>query len=263
VTGAARASVLLLAVAVAVAVAAAGTRAGAAQAAQPEFTAPVVDEADVIPDDVQRRLDAELVAYEQRSGNQVAVAVVETTGDESLEDYTIDLARAWGVGTEGDDDGVLVLVAYEDRRLRIEVGRGLEDELTDLESGRIIREQMAPRLRARDAGGALEAGTAAIRAALGDEGAAVPPPPQEQRRDRSSGGSWWPLLLFALFAFGSIGGGFGRRRRRFGWGGPFIFGPGLGGFGGGFGRGGGGGFGGGFGGGGGGGFGGGGASGDW
>ena len=230
--------------------------------AQPEFTASIVDEAGVVPDDVERRVRAELDAYAQRSGHQIAVAVVETTGDEALEDYAIDLARAWGVGTEGEDDGVLVLIAAGDRRLRIEVGRGLEGDLTDLEAGRIIREQMTPRLRDEDVGGAVAAGTAAIRAALGDQGAVVPPAAdQPEARDRS-GGSWWPFLVFGLFALGSVGGGIGRRRRRFGWGGPFIFGPGLGGFGG-FGRGGGGGGFGGFGGGGGGGFGGGGASGDW
>jgi uncharacterized protein len=227
---------------------------------RPEFTAPVVDAADVVPDDVEEAVSAELIAYEQRSSNQIAVAVVETTGDESLEDYTIDLAREWGVGTEGDDDGVLVLIAYEDRRLRIEVGRGLEGELTDLESGRIIREQMTPRLREGDVGGAIQAGTAAIRQALGDEGAVVPT--TEPTEDDDRGGFPWPFLLFGLFGLLSIGGGFGRRRRR-GWGFPLVFGPGLGGWGGGgWGGGGGGGFGG-FGGGGGGGFGGGGASGDW
>jgi uncharacterized protein len=225
------------------------------QGRQPEFTAPVVDDADVVPDDVEEAVSVELLAYERRSGRQIAVAVVETTGTQSLEDYSIDLARAWGVGTEGDDDGVLVLIAHEDRRLRIEVGRGLEGELTDLESGRIIREQMTPRLADGDVGGALEAGTTAIRAALGDEGVVAPAPVAPQQDDRR--GIPWPIVLFGLLGLVSIGGRFGRRRGA--WGGPLIFGS-MGGFGGGFGGGGGGG---GFGGGGGGGFGGGGASGDW
>ena len=240
--------------------AAAAPVAGAA-GTQPEFSAPVVDEADAVPDDVERRVSGELLAFEQRSGHQIAVAVIDSTGDDSLEDYAIDLARAWGVGTEGEDDGVLLLIAVDDRRLRIEVGRGLEGELTDLESGRIIREQITPRLRDEDVGGAVSAGTTAIRAALGDRGAAVPPPVTTADEDRRSGGSLWPFLLFGLFALLSMGGGVGRRRRR-GWGVPFILGTGLGGFGGFGGRSGGGGFGG-FGGGGGGGFGGGGASGDW
>jgi uncharacterized protein len=234
--------------------------AAGAGARQPEFTAPVVDDADVVPDDVERAVAAELEAYDRRSGNQIAVAVVQTTGDDSLEDYAIDLARAWGVGTEGEDDGVLVLIAYDDRRLRIEVGRGLEGDLTDLESGRIIREQMTPRLEDGDVGGAVSAGTAAIRQALGDDEAVVPAAPQ--REEDGSRRSSWPLVLFGLLALVSfVGGGMGRRRRGFGWGGPMIFG-GMGGLGG-FGRGGGGGGFGGFGGGGGGGFGGGGASGSW
>ncbi|MDQ2648453.1 MAG: TPM domain-containing protein, partial [Actinomycetota bacterium] len=164
----------------------------AAQDGRPEFTAPVVDAAGVVPPDVEREVSADLVAYEERSGNQIAVAVVETTGDDSLEDYSIDLARAWGVGTEGDDDGVLVLIAYADRRLRIEVGRGLEGELTDLEAGRIIREQMRPRLQQDDVGGAIRAGTQSIRVTLGDSTAAVPPTvaPEEPARK----GSPWPLL---------------------------------------------------------------------
>ena len=234
------------------------TPAGAQE--QLEFTAPVVDDAGVVPDAIEDEVSADLLAYEQRSGRQIAVAVVETTGDRSLEDYAIDLARDWGVGTEGEDDGVLVLIAYDDRRLRIEVGRGLEGELTDLEAGRIIRDHLRPRLQANDPGGAVRAGTQAIRAALGDDAATVPPTTRPPERDGRQG-SPWPLLLFGLIALASFG-GFGRRRRGFGWGVPLIFG-GMGGFGGGRGFGGGGGFGGGFGGGGGGGFGGGGASGDW
>ena len=105
----------------------------------PDFTAPVVDQARVVPDDVEQRVGAGLQDYQRRSGNQVAVAVVRTTGRRSLEDYSIDLAREWGVGTKDKDNGVLLLIAYDDRKLRIEVGRGLEGTLTDLESGRIIR----------------------------------------------------------------------------------------------------------------------------
>ena len=254
-----RALLLALLAVLAVATAALGLApaAGARAVRQPEFRAPIVDDADVVPDDEERALAAELEAYRRRSGHQIAVAVVTSTGEDSLEDYAIDLARAWGVGTEGEDDGVLVLIAYEDRRLRIEVGRGVEGELTDLESGRIIDEQMRPRLQDGDVAGAIAAGTAAIRQALGDDEAVVPAAPQEDEDDDR--GVPWPLLAFGLLALASLG---RRGRRRFGgWGGPMIFGGfgGLGGFGGG---GGGGGFGG-FGGGGGGGFGGGGASGDW
>lgn len=227
----------------------------------PRFTAPVVDDADAVPDDSQRRVDAALRDYQDRSGNQIAVCVIDTTGNASLEDYTIDLAREWGVGTRGEDNGVLLLIAMEDRRLRIEVGRGLEDELTDIESGRIIREQITPRLQDADVGAAIEAGTNAIRAALGDTEAApvAQPEPTGEDGDRFPSAALWivPFLLFGVL--GTIG---RRARRMRGWGmGPILWGGGWGGTrGGGWGGVGGGG---GWSGGGGGDFGGGGASGGW
>lgn len=227
----------------------------------PKFTAPVVDAAGVVPDDVETQVNAALDDYQKRSGNQVAVAVVRTTGDSSVEDYTIDLARKWGVGEKGEDNGVLLLIATEDRELRIEVGRGLEGTLTDLQSGRIIRQRLVPLLRQGDIGGAVLQGTLAIRQELGDtEVGPLPEPPQEDTGPEG-GGSLWPLLfVLPVVGLGLLGGG--RRRGRGGFGGgfgtPIFWGGGLGG--GGLGGGGGGG---GFGGGGGGGFGGGGASGGW
>ncbi len=227
----------------------------------PRFTAPVVDDAGVVPDDAERRVDAALRDYQDRSGNQIAVCVIDTTGDAALEDYAIDLAREWGVGTRGDDNGVLLLIAMEDRRLRIEVGRGLEGDLTDIESGRIIREQITPRLAGGDVGAAIEAGTNAIRAALGDTQAAPVAEPEQTEDDggRFPGGEALAVII-PLLLFGVLG-GVGRTARRRGWGmAPIFWGGGLGGSGGGWGSGGGGG---GFGGGGGGDFGGGGASGGW
>ena len=240
---------------------------GAAGAARrlPPFSAPVVDDARVVPDGAEHSIDAELNDYQHRSGNQIGVAVVKTTGSQSIEDYSIDLARAWGVGAKDKDNGVLVVIAYDDHKLRIEVGRGLEGTLTDLQSGRIIREQMTPRLKAGDVGGAIEAGTASIRQALGDTLANAPAP----ILPAPSSGHGFPvgtLVVVALVVLSAVGGGIGRRRRRFGWASPMLYGAALGGLGGsgvGFGGGSGGGISGGFGGGGGGGFGGGGASGSW
>lgn len=240
-----------------------GAAPAAAQEGFPEFSSLVVDAAGVVPDDVEQQVRSALSDYQARSGRQVAVAVVRTTGGRSIEDYTIDLARRWGVGEKGRDDGVLVLIASADRRLRIEVGRGLEGELTDLESGRIVRDRMVPLLRRGDFGGAVAQGTQAVRRALGDtEVGPLPAVPREEPQGGGDAGTPWGILgllpMVAMVALAS-------RRRRSGWGfgGPIIWGGGFGG--GGFGGGGfgGGSSGGGFGGGGGGGFGGGGASGDW
>src|SRR5204863_8926319 len=125
----------------------------------PAFTAPVVDDAGVVPAASEQQVDAALQDYQSRSGNQIAVAVVKNTDGQSLEDYSIDLARRWGVGTKEKDNGVLLLIVWDKHELRIEVGRGLEGQLTDLQSGRIIRDVIAPRLRANDVGGAIAAGT--------------------------------------------------------------------------------------------------------
>jgi uncharacterized protein len=232
----------------------------------PAFTAPVVDTAGVVPPSVEQSVSLGLEDYQRRSGRQVAVAVVPTTGDQSLEDYSIDLAREWGVGQEGRDNGVLLLIAVRDRRVRIEVGRGVEGRLTDLESGRIIRDRLVPLLAAGRYGAAVQQGTDAIRKALGDRRVGrLPPAPVDESATspsaRSIGALFVPILVIGLL----VASLFGRRRRRRRWGGlgvPIIWGGGLGGLGGG-GFGGGGLGGGGFGGGGGGGFGGGGASGGW
>jgi uncharacterized protein len=167
------------------------------------------------------------------------------------------------VGERGKDNGVLLVVAMRERSLRIEPGRGLEDELTDLESGRIIRERIAPLMRRGDVGGAIEMGTLAVRQALGDtEVGDLPPPPAEPDEEPNQFPAFafglFPLLFFLFLANRRRRGGRGRRQD-FGVI-PIFWGGGWGGStGGGFGGGGGGGFGGG----GGGMSGGGGASGGW
>lgn len=249
------------AAALAIAVASVATLAAPATAKTtfPDFTAPVVDAAKVVPDDAEQRIDAELLAYQQRSSNQIAVAVVKTTGDKSLEDYSIDLARKWRVGKEGKDNGVLVLIVYDEHKLRLEVGRGLEGDLTDLQSGRIIREQMTPRLRDGDVGGAIEAATQSIRVVLGDTSAVEPAPLVQPAPTEDTGFPLGALPILIFFGISMLS-GLGRRRRRFGWMTPLVYGTMFSGSGGSSSSSS---SGGGFSGGGGGGFGGGGASGSW
>jgi uncharacterized protein len=253
-----------------VALAAAGaillaTAAGGKPSPYPSFTSALVDTVHVVPDDVAAQVEAGLRDYQARSGNQVAVAIVHTTGNQALETYSIGLARQWGVGTKDKDNGVLLLIAYDDHKIRIEVGRHLEGTLTDLQSGRIINDRMVPLLRDNNPGGAVLQGTEAIRQVLGDTKVGpLPVVPASKPTSQQTPGWVFPVVILFIILAGFVS-RFGRRRRWFGgFGGPIFWG---GGFGGGFGggsSGGGGGFGGGgFGGGGGGGFGGGGASGGW
>ena len=208
------------------------------------------------------RLEQTLIAREATSRNQVVVAIFRSLEGESLEDYSIRLAQAWRIGQKGLDNGVIFLVFLDDRKMRIEVGYGLEGSLTDAISSSILRDVVAPRFRAGQIADGIGAGLDAIDRAIA--GTYVRPP--DAGKGRRQGDVGWRELLALLFVFFLIVALVTNRmqqaalRRRgwtggsAGWGGPLI---GGGGFGGG-GWGGGGGFSGG-----GGGFGGGGSSGSW
>ncbi|MBF3172302.1 YgcG family protein, partial [Pseudomonas aeruginosa] len=120
------------------------------------------------------RLEASLAALEARKGAQVAILMVPSTYPDSIEAYATRVFEAWKLGRKGIDDGVLVLVAKDDRRMRIEVGYGLEGTITDIDAGRIIREYMTPAFRQQDYAGGLEA--AAQRLVRLIDGEALPPP---------------------------------------------------------------------------------------
>ena len=128
----------------------------------PEFTAPVVDAVGAVDDSIEATLSGELEQFRIASGPQIAVAVIDTTGNSTIEDYSIDLARNWGVGDAQRDDGVLILLALDDRNLRIDVGSGVEGDLTDVAAGRIIDDIMLPLLRADDVNGAVVQGARAV-----------------------------------------------------------------------------------------------------
>ena len=152
--------------------------AGAAGAAQefPTFSSHVVDQAAVVPDDAERQVDASLADYQARTGNQIAVAVVRTTGGRPVEEYSLALARSWGVGRQGTDNGVLILIAVDDRAVRIEVGLGLESILTDERAAAIVNDGLVQRLRQGDMGAAVVFATDAVRRTLGDATTAASDP---------------------------------------------------------------------------------------
>ena len=219
------------------------------------------DAAGVTRPETARQLNQELEQFERDTSNQLVVVVYpKMQTDSSIEDYTVRIAQAWHVGQKKRDNGAVLFVFIQDRKMFIQVGYGLEGVLTDYLCSQIINNELKPRFRAGDFNGGLTAAVHAMIAATKGEykGTGKTVAEQRQRSGRSSGGSGFGvvlsffIVLFAIFRFfGRFTGG--------GGGGPFIFTGG----GSGFGSGGGGGGGGGDFGGGGGSFGGGGAGGDW
>ena len=201
------------------------------------------------------RLDAALRAFEDSTSTQIVFLMVSTIGGSSIEDYALRVAEKNGVGTAENDNGALLLVAKNDRLMRIEVGYGLEGALPDAVAISIIRNEIAPRFREGDFYRGVAAGLGAIIQATAGEYA---DPGNVSARDDDGSGTKAIIQVIALVVFFIV---FSRIRGKRGGGGGMIF---IGGMGGGS-RGGGGFSGGGFGGfsGGGGGFGGGGASGGW
>ncbi len=128
----------------------------------PPLTGRVVDLAHVLPPNTVESLTARLKAHEETTSNQVTVLVLPSLEGEPLESYSHRVATTWKLGQKGTDNGVLFLVAMKERKIRIEVGYGLEGALTDARSAQIIRGEIVPRFRAGDAPGGVAAGVDAI-----------------------------------------------------------------------------------------------------
>lgn len=223
----------------------------------PKHSSPVVDLAGVLSRGDQKKIAASLLQFQQQHGPQLQVLVVPSLEDETIEGYSIKVVDKWKLGAKGKDDGVLLLVATESRKVRIEVGRGLEGDLPDVIAGRIIRTGILPFFKQGQTGAGILVGLGMIAESVGGKLENVPAP--QLRKAKNTSGGLGYLLFIGLFLIGPL---FGRRRRG-GVGGALLSGllmgaamssgrHGGGGFGGG-----------GFGGGGGGGFSGGGASGSW
>ncbi|WP_442947048.1 TPM domain-containing protein [Novosphingobium sp.] len=231
----------------------------------PKLTGRVVDAANIIPDDEEARLTQKLAALEQQSRRQLVVATIPDLQGYDIEDYGYRLGRAWGIGQKGDNNGALLIVAPHERKVRIEVGYGLEPVLTDGMSFLIISHDILPRFKAGDMAGGIEAGTDAIIKQLTlppEEAQKIAAQADQQQRDQGDDLSFGHVIfiLFIIFFFILPIFRAARGGQRYGIGGPIIWMPG--GFGGGDRGGGWGGGGGGFSGGGGS-FGGGGSSGSW
>ncbi len=170
-----------------------------AQAALPIPKAPggrINDYAGVLSAEDRARLEDKVRAREQGSSNQVVVAIFRSLQGESLEDYSIRLAQAWRIGQKGLDNGVIFLVFTEDRKMRLEVGYGLESKLTDAISGQILRQAVAPRFREGKIADGIAAGLDAIDQAIAGTYKGAAPAKRQQ------GSSLFPILLLAIVLAG-------------------------------------------------------------
>ena len=159
----------------------------------------VVDKANLLDAATVARLQQSLQAFEAAKGAQISVLVVPTTQPEVIFDFSVRVAEAWKLGRKGVDDGVLFVVAKDDRKMQILTGAGTQGVLTDAMSKRIIAETVAPKFRSGNFGGGIEDGVAQIISVVSGE--ALPPPKARSNQvGKSSGMDYQSLFFIALFA---------------------------------------------------------------
>lgn len=176
----------------------------------PYLTGRVVDDANILRPETRTRLTEMFKTHEEATSNQVVVLTVPTIQPDSIEDYAVKVFESWKLGQKGKDNGVLVVVVPQDRKMRIEVGYGLEPILTDGAAGQIIRSVMTPKFKAGDYDGGIEDGARAIVARLEGRDQS----PNAGQRDSSSPDTvrfdvpqlaWMERILTGAFVFGIIG----------------------------------------------------------
>lgn len=172
-------------------------------AAIPSLKSRVTDLTGTLDKQSAAALDVELAQFEQQHGSQIAVLLIPTTQPETIEAYGIRVAEAWKIGRQGIDDGIIILVAKNDRTLRLEVSRGLEGAVPDAVAKRIIEEIMLPRFRSGDFYGGLRDGVMRIKTVMAGE----PLPPPGTRREQGAAADSWENLLPLAMLFVFVGGG--------------------------------------------------------
>lgn len=171
----------------------------------PELTARVIDQTGTL-DAIQRKgLDDKLAAFEKEKGTQIVVLMVPTTKPEDDASYANRVANAWKIGRKEVGDGILVVVAKDDRRIRIEVAKTLEGAVPDLAARQVIDEAITPKFRQGDFAGGLQAGVDQLMARV--RGEALPAPRQPSERPQAGGGfEWFDLAIVLFFAVPIVGG---------------------------------------------------------
>jgi uncharacterized protein len=175
-----------------------------ADVAVPPLSGRVVDQTGTLSSSDIASLTQKLKDLETRKGSQVAVLIVPTTQPEAIEQFSIRAAEAWKIGRRKIDDGALLVVAKDDRKLRIEVGYGLEGSLTDATAGRIINEVIVPKFRNGDFAGGISAGVDRIIAVIDGEKLPAPVSRGQESDWASNLNLTNPLWLFVLIIIGGI-----------------------------------------------------------
>ena len=164
----------------------------------PPLKAHVTDLTGTLDAQQQQQLESELTALETSKGSQLGVLIVPTTLPEDIAQYGIRVGDAWKLGRKGTDDGAILIVAKNDRRVRIEVGRGLEGAIPDAAAARIIREYITPKFRSGDFFGGIHDATDALTKLI--QGEPLPPPLTDEHSSRSGGSDPFNAVIFAIFA---------------------------------------------------------------
>lgn len=178
----------------------------AQQAEIPPLTSPVVDTTGTLTAAQKQQLEQQALALQQRKGSQLQVLMVPSTQPETIEQYAVRAFEQYKIGRKGIDDAVLLVIAKDDRKVKIEVGYGLEGAIPDITAGRIIQEYLVPKFRAGDYGGGIADATATMVKLIDGE-----PLPEPMAEHRGSGGngdgggnSNWVFALFAAFIVANI-----------------------------------------------------------
>ncbi len=173
--------------------------------AVPPLKARVTDLSGTLSSGQVAQLEQQLAAFEQERGSQIAILLVPTTAPEPIEMYSIRVAESWKIGRRKHDDGVLMLVAKNDRKLRIDVGYGLEGAIPDAIAKRVVAEVITPRFRQGDFFGGLQAGVAQIQSLI--EGEQLPAPDQwGSGAQPESAGGFGEMLVVGIIAAVVLGG---------------------------------------------------------
>jgi uncharacterized protein len=167
-----------------------------AQVPVPPLASRVTDLTGTLSGEAVNRIEAKLADFEAKKGSQISVLIVPTTQPEEIEAFGIRVADAWKLGRKGVDDGAILLIAKNDRRVRIEVGRGLEGALPDAIANRIIEETIAPHFKLGDYDGGVEAGVDRIVSVV--DGEPLPEPDRKWESHGSGLGNALPLLLVVV-----------------------------------------------------------------